>query len=102
MKENCVGYQEEHITMHQFRHTYATILYEAGVDVKTSQCYLGHSTVTTTMDIYTHLSSRHKTLNADKLNAYVSQSKRVCEITKSFKIVLGNIPHLPHYKNIVI
>ncbi len=75
MKENCVDYQEEHITMHQFRHTYATILYEAGVDVKTAQCYLGHSTVTTTMDIYTHLSSRHKTLNADKLNAYVSQSK---------------------------
>ena len=58
--------------MHQFRHTYATILYKAGVDIKTAQSYLGHSSIDVTMDIYTHLDQKHKALNADKLNQYLS------------------------------
>ena len=59
-------------TMHQFRHTYATILYKAGVDIKTAQSYLGHSSIDVTMDIYTHLDQKHKALNADKLNQFLS------------------------------
>lgn len=42
------------ITPHYLRHTYATRLYYAGVDVKTAQQLLGHTTVKMTMDIYTH------------------------------------------------
>ncbi len=44
------------ITPHMLRHTYATLLYDAGVDVKSAQKYMGHSSVDVTLEIYTHLS----------------------------------------------
>lgn len=40
-------------TLHQIRHSYATILYECGVDAKTAQHLLGHAQISTTLDIYT-------------------------------------------------
>ena len=43
------------LTPHIFRHNYASLLYKQGVDVKTAQKLLGHSTIAVTMDIYTHL-----------------------------------------------
>lgn len=45
------------ITAHHLRHTYATDLFYAGVDIKTCQYLLGHSSIKTTLDIYTHLDS---------------------------------------------
>ncbi len=44
------------LSSNDLRHTYATFLYDAGVDVKTAQRYLGHSNVVMTMQLYTHLS----------------------------------------------
>ena len=43
------------LTAHIFRHNYASLLYKQGIDVKTAQKLLGHSTIAVTMDIYTHL-----------------------------------------------
>ena len=45
-----------HITPHMLRHTYVTMLYDAGVDVKNAQRYPGHADTSATMEIYTHLS----------------------------------------------
>ena len=59
---------------HDLRHTYATILFEAGVDVLTAQYLLGHSSPETTMMIYTHLSNAQKSRSIDKLNSFVKQS----------------------------
>lgn len=42
---------------HDLRHTFATMLYDAGVDIKTAQRWLGHSDPAVTMRIYTHLSA---------------------------------------------
>lgn len=39
---------------HAFRHTFATRLFERGVDVKTVSSILGHSSVRITYDIYIH------------------------------------------------
>lgn len=40
---------------HNLRHTYATRLFERGVNPKTVQKLLGHSKLTITMDTYTHV-----------------------------------------------
>ena len=62
-------------TPHIFRHTYATNLYYAGVDIKTAQYFLGHSSLSMTLEIYTHLDREHITDEIDKINKYLSQSK---------------------------
>ena len=62
---------KKHITPHTFRHTFATLLLEADVDIKYIQHFLGHSSIMTTQ-IYTHvnkekqleiLNAKHPRLN---------------------------------------
>lgn len=60
------------LTAHYLRHGYATILFEADVDVYTAKRLLGHADVKTTMAIYTHLREKKKQESVDKLKAYVS------------------------------
>ena len=61
------------LTPHQLRHAYATILYEAGVDVQAAPVLMGHSSIQVTQDIYTHISESQRQRTALKLNEYVSQ-----------------------------
>ena len=63
--------KKDMITAHIFRHNFATIIYNAGVDVKTAQNILGHSSINVTMDIYTHLNNKNKEQAANKLNEYL-------------------------------
>ena len=59
------------ITAHQLRHGFATILYEAGVSDKDAQELLGHASITTTRDIYTHIRQARRDETAAKLNDYL-------------------------------
>lgn len=43
------------ITVHGFRHTFASLLFKSGVPPKTAQELLGHKNLETTMNIYTHV-----------------------------------------------
>lgn len=43
------------VRFHDLRHIHATILYKSGVQAKVIQERLGHSNISTTLDIYTHL-----------------------------------------------
>lgn len=60
------------VTMHQLRHGFATILFEAGLDAKDAQYLLGHSTIAMTQDIYTHIRRERQEKNAQKLNAFLN------------------------------
>lgn len=56
------------VTPHILRHTYATKLYYAGVDLKTAQYLLGHSNIKITLEIYTHLDKLKVNNISDKIN----------------------------------
>lgn len=58
------------LTAHSLRHGYATMLFEAEVDVFTAKSLMGHSDIETTMGIYTHLRSKKKMSSIDKLKEY--------------------------------
>ena len=62
----------EGFSAHQLRHTYASMLYMAGVDVVTAKELMGHADVQTTLEIYTHLSKSHKVKEISKLDEYLA------------------------------
>lgn len=56
------------ITFHDLRHTYATRLFELGENPKTVQELLGHSTISITLNIYTHVMDETKQNTVNKLD----------------------------------
>lgn len=53
---------------HSLRHTYATKLFEVNVPLKTVQMLLGHSDISITANIYTHVMPKEKIKAVEKLN----------------------------------
>lgn len=65
----AVGYT---MTSKQFRHGYATFLYEAKIGDKDVQEIFGHSSIVTTRNNYTHIRPVHRAQTARQLNDYFS------------------------------
>lgn len=59
-------------TAHQLRHSFATMMYDADVDVKQAQYILGHASEAMTRDVYTHIRDSKRQSAAAKLNAFIS------------------------------
>lgn len=62
-------YEEfQHCYMHSLRHTFATRCIENGVQPKTLQKILGHSSLSTTMDLYVHVTDDQIFSEMNKMN----------------------------------
>lgn len=57
-------------TSHQLRHYFATVCFDAGLDEKDTQEIMGHSKISLTKDIYTHIRKERKQEAFEKLNAF--------------------------------
>lgn len=60
----------EPIHAHMLRHTYATTLYRAGVDLRTAQQLMGHASIQMTAKIYTHLQVEDGLQVVQRLDAF--------------------------------
>ncbi len=61
----------EAITPHECRHTFASLMIAAGVNPKALQTYMGHASITITMDRYGHLMPGNEGEAAGLLDAYL-------------------------------
>ncbi len=61
----------ERITPHECRHTFASLMIAARVNAKALQAFMGHSSITTTLDTYGHLMPGSEDEAATLLDAYL-------------------------------
>ncbi len=59
------------IGLHECRHTYASDMIAAGINAKALSSYMGHSSITTTLDRYGHLMPGNETQAAAMLTTYL-------------------------------
>ncbi len=62
----------ERITLHEARHTYASLMIAAGVNAKALSSYMGHANISITLDRYGHLMPGNEAEAASLLDAYLS------------------------------
>jgi len=61
LKRLCREHGFPVLTVHELRHTNATLLNEAGVSAKAISGHLGHASIGVTLDVYTHMSGAMET-----------------------------------------
>lgn len=62
----------KHIRFHDLRHSCASLLLTKNIPMKAIQEWLGHSTYSTTANLYTHLESNTKNVSANVLANAIS------------------------------
>jgi integrase len=64
----------EPIGLHECRHTFASLMIAADINAKALSAYMGHSSVTITLDRYGHLMPGNESEAAKRLDAYLAQA----------------------------
>ena len=64
------------ITLHECRHTFASLLIDSGANPKAIQTFMGHSKIQTTFDIYGHLLPGSHDEVRERMNAYLVATSR--------------------------
>jgi integrase len=67
----------EPITLHEARHTFASLMIRAGVTVKALASYMGHASITITLDRHGHLLPGNEAEAADLLDALLGVTNAV-------------------------
>jgi integrase len=62
------------ITMHDCRHTFASLMIAAGVNAKALSTYMGHANISITLDRYGHLMPGNEDEAATLLDAYLARA----------------------------
>jgi integrase len=62
------------IELHECRHTFASTMIDAGVNLKALASYLGHSSITITLDLYGHLMPGNEDAAAQLLDGYLERA----------------------------
>ncbi|WP_053955917.1 tyrosine-type recombinase/integrase [Inediibacterium massiliense] len=65
------------ITFHQLRHTSATMLINAGLNIKALSARLGHSNTSTTLNIYSHALKSADKVAADRIGDIIFKDKKI-------------------------
>ena len=66
-------WQAVDITCHDFRVTFCTMCYEAGIPVKTLQAWMGHADASMIMSIYAKLTSEKEQADTAAMNNYMNK-----------------------------
>jgi integrase len=64
----------EPITLHECRHTFASLLIDAGANAKAIQTFMGHSKIQTTFDTYGHLMPGSHDEVRERMDAYLADA----------------------------
>ncbi len=63
------------ITMHECRHTFASLLIDSGANPKAIQDFMGHSKIQTTFDVYGHLLPGSRDEVRERMDAYLRRNR---------------------------
>ncbi|OCN03039.1 tyrosine-type recombinase/integrase [Caproicibacter fermentans] len=75
------------IRFHDLRHSCASLLFAHGVSLKEMQEWLGHSDISTTSNIYTHLSFNSKVSSANAILNVFPTASHASDSSQSFKSI---------------
>ena len=66
-------------TPHELRHTFCTMMFEAGISALTAKEQMGHADIQTTLSIYTHLSKQQKVNDVKKFDEFLKGGSEVAQ-----------------------
>jgi integrase len=69
----------ERITLHECRHTFASLMVAAGVNAKALSTFMGHANISITLDRYGHLMPGTEAEAAELLDSYLNAQRERAE-----------------------
>ena len=68
------------LTLHEARHTFASLLIDSGANAKAVQEFMGHSKIQTTFDVYGHLLPGSHDEVRERMDAYLADGSEAIEV----------------------
>jgi len=70
------------ISLHEARHTFASLLIDAGVNAKALSVFMGHSSISITLDRYGHLMPGSEDEAAARIDAYLERANTLARLAQ--------------------